>query len=97
MVLTSESYERVISDFLGVVQKHHASSLQNFSTSKGPQSRAIEIQKWGFLLHLLRCVAYVDIKTQVLRVRGEGEEGEEWAIQYQILEGAVFIATLGFL
>eukprot|EP00026_Physarum_polycephalum_P002121 Phypoly_transcript_02125.p1 GENE.Phypoly_transcript_02125~~Phypoly_transcript_02125.p1 ORF type:complete len:959 (+),score=172.37 Phypoly_transcript_02125:23-2878(+) len=64
MVLTSESYEKIISEFLAIVQKHHTSAMQNFSASKGPQARAIEIQKWGFLLYLLRCVAYVDLKTQ---------------------------------
>ena len=53
--------------------------MQNFSATRGPQSRAIEIQKWGFLLHLLRSVAYVDFKTQVCIIRGEeGRKGGGW-------------------
>ena len=76
-ILTSEAYENIVSDFLGIVQNQH-SSMQNFSATRGPQSRAIEIQKWGFLLHLLRSVAYVDFKTQVCITRGEeGRRGPD--------------------
>lgn len=64
-ILSPEAYSHVVNDFFNIIQNTQPHAMQSYSHTKTAKSQAIEVQKWGYLLSLLRNITFIDMKTQV--------------------------------